>query len=145
MVSFGGQEKAWATPRSVSFRGLIQNFRRPSPPLSYAESPHPQGATSGTPRRWIKIKWKRELTEIFHRMRHYIVTLKVAKLALLRITDIQRWIGQILFPFNTSNTPGGWTPIWNRRGCSSKIWNLTPKGDHPVSYTHLTLPTIYSV
>ena len=54
--------------------------------------------------------WKRGLhlreTEIFHRMRHYIVTLKVAKLALLRITDIQRWIGQILFPFNTSNTEG---------------------------------------
>ena len=28
-----------ATPRSVSFRGLIQNFRRASPPLSYAEFP----------------------------------------------------------------------------------------------------------
>ena len=39
MVSLRGQEKAWATPRSVSFRGLIQNFRRASPPLSYAESP----------------------------------------------------------------------------------------------------------
>ena len=25
--------------------------------------------------------------------------------------------------------PGG-TPIWNRRGCSSEILNLTPKGDH---------------
>ena len=25
---------------------------------------------------------------------------------------------------------GGWrTPIWNRRGCSSEILNLTPKGD----------------
>ena len=34
-----GVKKAWATPRSVSFRGLIQNFRRASPPLSYAESP----------------------------------------------------------------------------------------------------------
>ena len=22
------------------------------------------------------------------------------------------------------------TPIWNRRGCSSEILNLTPKGDH---------------
>ena len=31
--------KAWATPRSVSFRGLIQKFRLASPPLSYAESP----------------------------------------------------------------------------------------------------------
>ena len=30
---------AWTTPRSVFFRGLIQNFRRASPPLSYAESP----------------------------------------------------------------------------------------------------------
>ena len=29
--------------RSVSFRGLIQNFRRASPSLSYAESPHPVG------------------------------------------------------------------------------------------------------
>ena len=26
-------------------------------------------------------------------------------------------------------SPGG-TPIWNRRGCSSEILNLTPKGDH---------------
>ena len=25
---------------------------------------------------------------------------------------------------------GGRTPIWNRRGCSSEILNLTPKGDH---------------
>ena len=41
MVSFRGQKKAWATPRSVSFRGLIQNFRRAFPPLSYAESPPP--------------------------------------------------------------------------------------------------------
>ena len=39
-------------------------------------------------------------------MRHYIVTLKVAKLASRQITDIQRWIGQILFPFNTSNIEG---------------------------------------
>ena len=39
MVSFSGQIKAWATPRSVSLRGLIQNFRRASQPLPYAESP----------------------------------------------------------------------------------------------------------
>ena len=26
--------------------------------------------------------------------------------------------------------PWGGTPIWNRRGCSSEILNLTPKGDH---------------
>ena len=26
--------------------------------------------------------------------------------------------------------PGRGTPIWNRRGCSSEILNLTPKGDH---------------
>ena len=26
--------------------------------------------------------------------------------------------------------PAGKTPIWNRRGCSSEILNLTPKGDH---------------
>ena len=25
---------------------------------------------------------------------------------------------------------GGGTPIWNRRGCSLEISNLTPKGDH---------------
>ena len=25
---------------------------------------------------------------------------------------------------------GGGTPIWIRRGCSSEILNLTPKGDH---------------
>ena len=39
MVTFRGSKKAWATPRSVFFRGLIQNFGRASPPLSYAESP----------------------------------------------------------------------------------------------------------
>ena len=39
MVSFRGQKKAWATSKLVSYRGLIQNFRRASPPLSYAESP----------------------------------------------------------------------------------------------------------
>ena len=44
MVSFRGQKKASVTPRSVSFRGLIQNFRRPSPPLSYAECSPPGGA-----------------------------------------------------------------------------------------------------
>jgi len=39
----------------------------------------------------VKVKGLRlRETEIFHRMRHYIVTLKVAKLALRRITDIQR-------------------------------------------------------
>ena len=37
VVSFRGQKKAWATPRSVSFRALIQNFPGASPPLSYAE------------------------------------------------------------------------------------------------------------
>ena len=41
MVSFRGKKKkAWATPGSVSFRGLIQNFRRATPPISYAESPN---------------------------------------------------------------------------------------------------------
>ena len=39
MVCFRGEKKAWATPRSVSFRGLIQKVRRASPPLSYEESP----------------------------------------------------------------------------------------------------------
>ena len=33
-----GVKKAWAPSRSISFRGLIQNFRRASPPLSYTES-----------------------------------------------------------------------------------------------------------
>ena len=37
-----GVKKAWPTHRSVSFRGLIQNFRRASPPLSYARSPRAQ-------------------------------------------------------------------------------------------------------
>ena len=40
---FQGSKKAWATLRSVCFRGLIQNFRRASPPFSYAESPPPPG------------------------------------------------------------------------------------------------------
>ena len=34
-----GVKKAWATHRSVSFRCLIQNSQRASPPLSYAGSP----------------------------------------------------------------------------------------------------------
>ena len=34
-----GVKKTWATPRSVSLRSLIQNFRRASPPRSYADSP----------------------------------------------------------------------------------------------------------
>ena len=34
-----GVKKDWAKHRSVSFRGLIQNFRRACPPLSYARSP----------------------------------------------------------------------------------------------------------
>ena len=38
-LSLLGVKKGWATPRLVSFRGLIQNFRRASPPLSYG-SPH---------------------------------------------------------------------------------------------------------
>ena len=38
MVSFRGQKKLGPRPESVSFRGLIQNFRPASLPLSYAES-----------------------------------------------------------------------------------------------------------
>ena len=41
MVSFRGQKKLGPRPGSVSFRGVIQNCRRASPPLSYAESPPP--------------------------------------------------------------------------------------------------------
>ena len=40
-LSSFASKKAWATPRSVSFGGLIQNFRRASVPPSYAESPPP--------------------------------------------------------------------------------------------------------
>ena len=45
MVSFRGQKKL-ATPRSVSFRGLIQTFWRASPPIPYAESPPPRESLS---------------------------------------------------------------------------------------------------
>ena len=41
MVSFRVQKKLGPRPGSVSFRGLIQNCRRASPPLSYAECPPP--------------------------------------------------------------------------------------------------------
>ena len=34
-----GVKEGWATPRLVSFRGLKQNFRRASPPLSYGSPP----------------------------------------------------------------------------------------------------------
>ena len=37
-----GVKKSLSTPRSVSFRALIQNFRRAYPPLSHAESPPPR-------------------------------------------------------------------------------------------------------
>ena len=47
MVSFRGQKKVWATPRSVSFTSLIPNFQRASPLLSYAESPPPPGVKHG--------------------------------------------------------------------------------------------------
>ena len=36
---FWGVKEPWITPRSVSFRGFIQNFPRVSPPLSYASLP----------------------------------------------------------------------------------------------------------
>ena len=42
MVSFRGPKKAWATPRSVSFRGLIQNCQQATAPLSYAVPPQAQ-------------------------------------------------------------------------------------------------------
>ena len=48
MVSFRDQKKTWATLRSVSFRGLIQNFWWASPPLSYAESPRRLGVLSSS-------------------------------------------------------------------------------------------------
>ena len=38
-------EKAWVTPRLVSFRGVIQNFRRASPPR-YMQSPPPPPPSS---------------------------------------------------------------------------------------------------
>ena len=38
---FLGSKKAWATPRSVSFSGLIQNFRRASPPPFICGVPSP--------------------------------------------------------------------------------------------------------
>ena len=39
MVSFRGQKMGRATPRLVSFRSLIQNFRRASLLLSYGSPP----------------------------------------------------------------------------------------------------------
>ena len=42
MIAFRGKKKGWATPRLVSFRGLIQKFRRASSPLSFG-SPPPGG------------------------------------------------------------------------------------------------------
>ena len=39
MVSLRGQKKLGPRPDRSFFRGLIQNFRRASPPLSYGESP----------------------------------------------------------------------------------------------------------
>ena len=36
---------------------------------------------------------------------------------------------EVVSPGGDSYIAGGGTPIWNRRGCSSEILNLTPKGD----------------
>ena len=62
-----------------------------------------------------------------------------AESAMSRISDVVNKIMQISGEMNTLRCcqlsyPGGrgvgGTPIWNRRGCSSEILNLTPKGDH---------------
>ena len=45
-----------ATPRSVSFRGLLQNFRRASSPLSYAESP-PRDPSAVSAREGLYLRW----------------------------------------------------------------------------------------
>jgi len=34
----------------------------------------------------------------------------------------------LVIHFKVDPCPGGGTPIWNRRGCSSEILYLTPKG-----------------
>ena len=62
MVSFRGKKKAWATPRSVSFRGLIQNFRRASSPLSNAESPPPGLSKRGST--WVNCNWRVQTTHV---------------------------------------------------------------------------------
>ena len=36
---------------------------------------------------------------------------------------------RVCLPYLLEVKPGG-TPIWNRRGCSSEILNLTPEGNH---------------
>ena len=41
MVSFRVKKKAWAAPILVSFKGLIQNFWRASPPLLSWQFPPP--------------------------------------------------------------------------------------------------------
>ena len=46
-----GVKKSLGTPRSVSFRGLIQNFRQASAPFICASSPLlPEGACKSWPR-----------------------------------------------------------------------------------------------
>ena len=42
-----------------------------------------------------------------------------SSLFIIREYDAEMW----------HDNPGGKTPIWNRRGCSSEILNLTPEGD----------------
>ena len=46
---------------------------------------------------------------------------------ILRKTVVLGWFSTMQVAIYTR---GGGTPIWNRRGCSSEILNLTPKGDH---------------
>ena len=43
--------------------------------------------------------------------------------------QIEMEIGTVMEILQGRKSPGG-TPRWNRRGCSSEILELTPKGDH---------------
>ena len=58
-----GVKEAWATPGSVSFRGLIQNFRRASPPLSYVESPLLRDSNKALRNTVVKLAQKRVESE----------------------------------------------------------------------------------
>ena len=46
------------------------------------------------------------------------------------LTSVSHCVMGTTFMRNFVGTNPGGTPIWNRRGCSSEILNLTPKGDH---------------
>ena len=103
-----GVKKAWATHRSVSFRCLIQNSRRASPPLSYAGSPP---GTVGTDRHHqyflcFFLHWKRIFFSRFYTSQILFTLQKqqINRKKKIRIKRISSFINVLFFRKNLSQS-----------------------------------------